>query len=108
MNTADKEFYSQFRNFVGFANDFSDPDDDSKSDKDIARQIRIEVDPRQRCVLLGELLNDADLILASIDIYWEPLQRYVNRHFGDAGTARIWLLEMRSVWLEEIARLDKS
>lgn len=108
MNNADRDFYSHFEKFVGLANDFSDPDDDSISDKEIARQIRIEAPPSQRLNLLEQLLNDAERIIESIDIYWEPLQRYVNRHFGDAGAAKAWLLDIQNVWQAEVARLKGS
>lgn len=105
MNNADKIFYSRFKKFVGLANDFSDPDDDSKTDREIARQIRLEAPASQRLNLLTELLDDSDRIVDSIDLNWEPLQRYVNRHFGDAATAKKWLLEIRNVWQEELTRL---
>lgn len=108
MNAADKNFRFQFVNFVGLANDFCDPDDDSKSDEEIARLIRTEVPPRQRLVLINELINDVDRILESIDTHWNPLQRYLNRKFKDAGEARTWLLEIRGVWQDELARLKKS
>lgn len=105
MSNAEKFFYTRFKKFVGLANDFSDPDDDSKTDREIARQIRLEASASQRLNLLAELLDDADRIVGSIDLYWKPLQRYVNRHFGDAATAKKWLLEIRSVWQEELTRL---
>lgn len=105
MTRTPKEFHEKYPDFCGLAYDFSDPPPSHASDEETAKKIQSDWPVPDRIDIFKRLLSDSDRLLHNIELDWEPLRVFLNRGFTNSTEAKAWLIEIRSAWQRELARL---